>query len=369
MMKIGILTFHHSNNYGAVLQCFGLQQALKKLGTEVEVLDYIPPEAEPMPFWRGWNIRGGDIKNSFKKRFLQLRHRKAAMQAFEAFRKKHLILSSKCSSNEEVAQVVREYDAVVSGSDQVWVFDRPSPYFLEWGVEYPGRRISYAACCGHDRQRLDKADNVKQWLSAINSISVRNDFSKKIISCLTEKPIVVGADPTLLINYDSLQKKRELPFAEYILVYTLSGDRSRGHGAIISAIKEKVGDLPVVSVVTNSCPASSPLSDLELHDCSPQEWLWLIANARFVYTDSFHGVLFAVKYHREFIADYSEEWRALRLLDVARRYGLANRVAHGVDDAVGKILRGSEVDYAVTDVKIAQHVALSITFLREALAI
>ena len=41
-MKIGILTFHSAHNYGAVIQCYGLQQYLASLGHQVYVIDYRP---------------------------------------------------------------------------------------------------------------------------------------------------------------------------------------------------------------------------------------------------------------------------------------------------------------------------------------
>ena len=41
-MKIGILTFHSAHNYGAVIQCYGLQQYLTSLGHQVFVIDYRP---------------------------------------------------------------------------------------------------------------------------------------------------------------------------------------------------------------------------------------------------------------------------------------------------------------------------------------
>lgn len=41
-MKIGILTFHDAHNYGAMLQCYALQQFLFKKGYNVEVIDYRP---------------------------------------------------------------------------------------------------------------------------------------------------------------------------------------------------------------------------------------------------------------------------------------------------------------------------------------
>ena len=41
-MRIGILTFHCAHNYGAMLQCYALQEYLKGRGDEVYVIDYRP---------------------------------------------------------------------------------------------------------------------------------------------------------------------------------------------------------------------------------------------------------------------------------------------------------------------------------------
>lgn len=45
-MKIGILSLHRANNYGAVLQCYALQQALTEVGHDVYVIDYRQPDTE-----------------------------------------------------------------------------------------------------------------------------------------------------------------------------------------------------------------------------------------------------------------------------------------------------------------------------------
>ena len=42
-MKIGILTYHKAQNYGAVLQTYASQEVLKQLGHDVEVVDYYAP--------------------------------------------------------------------------------------------------------------------------------------------------------------------------------------------------------------------------------------------------------------------------------------------------------------------------------------
>ena len=45
-MKVGIITFHKAINYGAILQAFALQSAVKKLNShiDVEIINYIPPK-------------------------------------------------------------------------------------------------------------------------------------------------------------------------------------------------------------------------------------------------------------------------------------------------------------------------------------
>ena len=39
-MRIGIITYHFANNYGAVLQAYCLQKVLEKTGIEIEFIDY-----------------------------------------------------------------------------------------------------------------------------------------------------------------------------------------------------------------------------------------------------------------------------------------------------------------------------------------
>jgi hypothetical protein len=41
-MKIGILTFEWTTNYGAVLQCYALQNFLQMLGHDAQIINYAP---------------------------------------------------------------------------------------------------------------------------------------------------------------------------------------------------------------------------------------------------------------------------------------------------------------------------------------
>ena len=38
--RIGVITFHNYDNYGAILQSYALQKKLRELGTYPEIIDY-----------------------------------------------------------------------------------------------------------------------------------------------------------------------------------------------------------------------------------------------------------------------------------------------------------------------------------------
>ena len=39
-MKVGLITFHDTTNFGSLLQTYGLYRAIEKCGAECEVIDY-----------------------------------------------------------------------------------------------------------------------------------------------------------------------------------------------------------------------------------------------------------------------------------------------------------------------------------------
>ena len=363
-MKVAIVTYQYAYNYGAVLQCLALQRALIQLGIDAEVLDYCPTSSEHMPFWKGWGIRKGLLFENIPKRWIKFRYGRAMEQAFDGFRSDFLKLSPTCSSKEEVAALAGNYDAFIAGSDQIWHFAKESIYFLEWGAPYAGRRISYAPCCGHATQLADNEDNIRGWIMNVDHLSVRNQFSYDLVLNLTGRSPEIVADPTLLVELDDVPRKVDLPCAEYILMYTLGDEIKGGHAAVIESIRERVGNLPVVAVVPSAhMPYLAPWADHVVYTAGPREWLWLIAHAAFVYTDSFHGVLFSIKNRRLFLSYYAEEGRAPRLMDLAERYKLQDCVAGNTEEA--RQCLSSDFDYEETLRLIDVHVDQSLSFLEK----
>jgi len=369
-MKVGIITYQYAYNYGAVLQCLALQRTLTNLGVDASAINYLPPDSFPAPIWRGWGLRNGKFIESLHKKYIKLRYltpAKNMRKAFNDFRSDHLQLSTPCITSEEISNVTKEYDALVAGSDQVWHFSRPPMYFLEWGTLFAGKRISYAPCCGTREQDPAKFAEIKKYLSRFDHISVRNDFSQEVIAEVTEKQVPVVCDPTLLMDLNDVQKKVELPCSEYILMYTLGKEINGSHKKAIQSIRKKVGNIPVVAIIaTAHQPHLAPWADIKILDAGPAEWLYLIAHAKLVYTDSFHGALFSIKNKTPFFAYYAQKDRSPRLIDLAERYQIQSCVGGSVAEGDKKEW-GILLDYEKNLSLISQHKKKSLAYLKMAL--
>lgn len=115
----------------------------------------------------------------------------------------------------------------------------------------------------------------------------------------------------------------------YILAYILGADINGGNSEALEIIKKHTRIEKVVAIVlTENAPKVLNWATKTFYNTSLIEWLVLFKNASFVYTDSFHGVMFSLKYNRPFVTYYKEKDRASRFLDLEQRFGLENVVTN-----------------------------------------
>ena len=144
-MKIGILTFHNADNYGAVLQCYALQEHLKKLfpSEEVCVIDHKNPLIEKsyrvFPF--SWNGKRSVLGNILRFGYwcVMVPERMKAKSGFVSFRKNALCVGS---------DLLSDYDIIFYGSDQIWNKTIVGDDEAFFGKHYDGKKIAYAASDG-----------------------------------------------------------------------------------------------------------------------------------------------------------------------------------------------------------------------------
>lgn len=367
-MKIGLITFHYGDNYGGILQALATQRVLEGLGHAVEIIDYVPPGWGRNRFWRRWGFRSSGITlDNIAKRLIMFRYDQRCRRAFAAFRNRYLHRSPRVTLATACRDMFQGYDILIAGSDQIWHFNQPDVYFLDTGAGFAGRKISLASCCAYRAQPDERRPRIRELLADFDRISVRNGFSADLIEELTGKRPDIVADPTLLTDMTPYHTPVALPWHDYILLYCLGSEIDGSHAAVIAEIRRRCGALPVIALVAASqTPVVHRGLDRILYTADPGEWLALLSKAAFVYTDSFHGVLFSLKYGRPFLAYYRDRERAPRMQDLSARYALENRVFPSF--AAAKAQTGWEFppNEAVTE-KWKAHCETSLNWIREAL--
>jgi Polysaccharide pyruvyl transferase. len=313
-MRIGILTFHFNYNYGAVLQAYASVCALRALGHEPEIVNYVPSYLRAdASYFRGLGIRNGGWRTKIWARLTDMPRR----LKFDSFRRRHLPVSRRVKKSG-LAQLGDSYDILYVGSDQVWnlnwMHDFDGFYFCDYLSESSkARPVAYAACFGAVKQPEGHLRKASSLIRRFQSVGVRNQMSSQMVANIAAGVASqLVCDPTLLHDFSDIRVRRDN--GDYIVVYALDAGGVNRAKDYCDAIKKELGNMPVW-FIRNDRVASVPWADRVVSDADPGEWLNLIADARAVVTDSFHGCIFAMKYKRTLRA-YSSGWRAMRMLEL-----------------------------------------------------
>lgn len=370
-MKIATLTFQFSINFGAQLQCLALQEVLKEMGHDVEVLQYNPDfTGKKAPFYRNVGIKQNGLSFALKHAFVKLVYASKMANRFNKFQKKHLNLTEPCDLNT-IGKISQRYNAIVVGSDQVWgpAHHENATYFIGWKPEFKGKRISYAPCCAINKTDAKYKANIANLLNQFDFLSVRNLETQDFVDELTGLNTPVVLDPTLLVDFPQFLHSFKVPYKKYILAYIIGNEIKGGHENMIREIKKVRGNIPVIAVILSENHIKFfPWADKTYWSLTPDEWVSLIASADFFYTDSFHGVVFGVKSNVSLLAYYVDEKRKSRFVDLSVRFNLKSNIVNSVSDALARncINRGTP-DYELTHKIIREERITSKAFLKNAL--
>ena len=376
MKKIGILTYCFGSNYGGTLQCVGLYKTLIKLELDVRVIDYIPENIYSFKskYIIGSELSRRNIKNNIinfrfiiKKLIIKLKYVNKILNKFNLFRENNMSFTNRDSN---IKKIINEnnFNCVIVGSDQVW--SETSSFFLNDINNKNIKKISYAACSGTEFYKKEDEEYLSSALLKFKNISVRNEHTKKFVEKLIGISPQVVCDPSILYDYKEFLKPN-LKKEKYILTYILGKDIKEGNNKVIKKIKEIYGDIKVIAVGIPFAVSGNlkfyEWADEVLYDASPEDWLNLINNAEFIYTDSYHGALFSMKFHKQFLAYYAEKSRAPRFMDLAKRYEIEKNIVNTLEEAIEKKSISEKIDYKNIDILIEQHRKYSMEFLKKAL--
>lgn len=257
------------------------------------------------------------------------------------------------------------YRKFICGSDQVWATTTlyPDPMmYLRFAPR--NKRVAYAPSLGRDYIPNYNQKTIKTYINDIDCVSVREDTGKKLVKELTGRDIPVVADPTLLIRsseWDTLKTPVTLP-EHYALCYFLDEPSDCVKTAICNYIKETKKKVVILGHVEN---IDLPAKDIIHPSAGPGEFLTITSNAEMVITDSYHGMLFAINYHKKFWSverAYTQYDQSSRQLTVLTRLGIEERYVKSDFNFTDE-----EIDYNRVQAKIDDFVSYSMTYLKTSL--
>ena len=339
-VKVGVITYHEPISYGAHLQCLGLQIYLKEIGYDAEIIDYSEKAylelrstqkirslikrlfnvlKSPISFIKAKsNAKNIEKEKDKFKELLIKRNNK-----FKEFETKYYNLSKKrYQKYSDLKNETPIYDAYICGSDQIWnpgFCDMDDNYFLSFAPK--NKRVAYAPSFGVSKIPFYAKREYKKRLENIEKISVREKTGAKIIKKLTNRDVPVVVDPTFLVDKDKWieianDSDIELP-SEYIVTYFIGIDDYINR--YVNEVKIKYPNYKIINLV---------FDQTELGPC---DFIKLISNAKFVFTNSFHGLAFAINLNIPFavgktLKDFGGNSAFSRMEDLLETLDLSDRI-------------------------------------------
>lgn len=305
-MKVGILTYHRSHNYGALLQAVALRHVLVQMGHEVYFVDYWPEYHRNM-----YSV----VNRSILKQLNFPRKIKFLIHTFLKFPN---IWKRRAKFLRFISQYIQPYcvdpsehfEMIVCGSDQIWrkqpaLGFRFNPTYFGAGRTNADKYCSYAASMGIiDLNSEDKA-NLKKWLSGFIYISVRENNLKEALQEIGLRDVHQVLDPTLLLDKEKWTAlfpdcNRRIIKGRYVLFYDLMPNSFN-----LRAIEEFSRQRNLKLIILKGGADRIMNKENEITDADPIEMMSLIKNAEFVFTSSFHGLVFSIIFNRQFITSFA----------------------------------------------------------------
>lgn len=378
-MKIAILTLPFHSNYGGILQAYALQTVLKRMDNEVVIVD-LPLKKE------GYKVVLLTYLKRFIAKYFFLSDKPlrawASEKELEVINKNILdfinkyLLVIKCNKLSALSALIKQeqINVFVFGSDQIW---RPSytpdvyTYFGSFLSPSSNiKKISYAASFGVDSWEYTPKQTLKckGLVKTFKAVSVREDSAVHLCRQHLDINVVPVLDPTMLLNKDDyveLLKPYDNCIKKELAVYLLDCSKQK-KDLIDKIVSYKELDINYINVQNKYWNVGSK----KINECivpPVENWLRGLLCADFVITDSFHGVVFSILFHKQFYCIVNSMRGSTRFISLLRLLNLEDRIVSDIENFDLNNL-DEDIDYSIVDSLLSKAREKSMDFLRKALA-
>ncbi len=309
-----------NDNYGQVLQAYALQKHLKGQGHDVRHIVYkqgrggVKEQIQMLfahPIKRVCELLNKlcPDRNSEKiKEFAEKNPRH-----FAEFKEDHISIyedayvgAKAIKANPPIA------DVYITGSDQVWggedLWENLEPYYLSF-ADKNTVKIAYAASFGSSSLSKKKERKLKELLKDFAGISVREQSGVDLCKAIGFPNTIKLIDPTMLLSKEQYMKLLEGQHLDTwdsqrkVLCYFLNFQT--GEEIYWNKIKElcENGDTSVRFVLSSGIiKAYDRLGYDNYYSPDIYNWISSMQMADYVITNSFHGLVFCILFHKRFAA-------------------------------------------------------------------
>ncbi len=365
---IGVCIKYFHENYGGMLQAFATVKMLESRGIDYELIRYkkkltITEKIRSVP-----RLLNGVLLNDKYEAFLKKQGMKkhpefakndaVRMKAFEQFKNKAFTkLSPEFCGYKGLCEGAKRYDAVVTGSDQLWSpAGLPTNFYNLMFVPNHIRKISYASSFGVGQIPWYQKKRTADFLKRLDYISMRENRGSEIVKELIGLDAPVILDP--VFNFDKGQWEKLIPIKKemdepYIFAYFLGANPE--YRKQVRKLAESTG-LKIVALrhMDQYVEDDESFGDYAPYDVAPDRFLNLLRGAEYVCTDSFHGTCFSIINEKKFMifnryANTSATSKNSRIDSLCQNLGVSDRRFSGDISTIQKI-----IDYEKVYCKLAK---------------
>lgn len=368
-MRIGILTLQLHTNYGGILQAYALQTVLERMGYDVKVITFPYLMQEPTTWKYFKRIFAKYIKRKPIEIFREKKYNKPLLiirTHTQRFINSHIhqaLYNSLLDVREE------DFDCIVVGSDQVWryeyewcfqgIFNAYLLFTKGWHI----KRFSYAASFGLSEWNYPKdvTDLCSSLAQAFNAISVRELDAITLCADYLKVQAEFVLDPTLLLLKEDYQSLYNSKYKSRGNLFYYMLDSSIDICPVVERLQQRKEY--VLFTVNSKCDDSNVEMKKRIHP-PVEQWLNAFDDAEFVITDSFHGCVFSIIYHKPFMVFMNRQGGASRIISLLSVFGLENRIVSNDFSTLTK-----EIDWAFVDEKLNDLKIHSLSFIKKVLEV
>lgn len=355
-MRIGVLTYHSSLNFGAALQAYALQMTLRQLGGAPEVIDYRNAAIEERKALVATARHSGGSAKAVTRAAVLSPLMGLKQRAFKRFYRDHLSMGKAIfTTPAQINESPPSYDRYLIGSDQVWNhrLNGSDPTYFAHFVSDRSRVATYAASFGLDEIPLEHSNFYREGIDSIPRISMREPLGAELVHQLTGREAHVHPDPVFLLSAPEWRRlassARNDHFSMGLTTYFL--DRETLARSCEYTAKQPLSGLAQTKLAGGIRLREVFASRVSVrYDRGPREFLRAIDDAAFVLTDSFHATALSIILDRPFgVILKGDVGKDSRILSLLEEFGLKSRVlTQGSTPQITKPSEASPTDVLLT---------------------